>query len=142
MRRLLNETRYLPLFALVLAVSISVGCAWRPSLPKFPDFKFPAIKLPSLPDLNPFNDEIGGPAPDESIAVEIIEGGSDVGNFQVRASSFYESLTNRRFNSIITYQDESLRSYFRDAEEFDSYYSALTFSLQGAFFFKNSTTES
>lgn len=134
MRWFLNETRCLLLFALTLAVSVSIGCAWRPSLPKFPDFKFPAIKLPNFPDLNPFNDEIGGPAPDESIAVEIVEGGSDVEGFQVRASSFYESLANRRFNSVITYTDESLRSYFRDSEEFDSYYSDLAFSLQAAFF--------
>ena len=134
-----ERTRRAGLSLLLLGVCTSLGCAWRPSFPDLSDLKLPkmpAIKLPKLPDLNPFNDDVGGPQPDETLGVTTIAGSSDVGEFPLRASSFYESLRNRRFNSILTYQDEYLREYFRDADDFDTYYADLTHSLQTAFISK------
>ena len=50
------------------------------------------------------------------------------------ARDFYERLSNRRFDSIATYQDPALREFFRSPEAFADYYAELARVLGDAHF--------
>jgi hypothetical protein len=65
------------------------------------------------------------PAPRQTLAVERLE---------QLADDFYRRLTNRRFNSIATFQDPGLREFFHSAESFSDYYADLAQSLEFAYF--------
>jgi hypothetical protein len=77
-----------------------------------------------------------GPAPDASQGIELVQEGAVV-EFYERASAFYGRLARRRFDSIETYQDETLRSFFRDEATYADYYADLTGELVEAHFEKN-----
>jgi hypothetical protein len=77
-----------------------------------------------------------GPAPDEAQGIELVQDGAVV-EFYERASSFYGRLARRRFDSIETYQDETLRGFFRDETSYADYYADLTGELVEAHFEKN-----
>ena len=62
-------------------------------------------------------------------------------SFYERASSFYARLALRRFNSLATYRDETLRGYFRTEAAFSDYYAELAAALQDAHFEQNRPVE-
>lgn len=78
----------------------------------------------------------GEPPPDASQGIELVQEGAVV-EFYERASAFYGRLARRRFDSIETYQDEGLRSFFRDEASYADYYADLTSALAEAHFEKN-----
>ena len=50
------------------------------------------------------------------------------------AGIFYERINARRFNSLATYEDPSLREFFRSEAAFADYYAALAEALERAHF--------
>jgi hypothetical protein len=75
-------------------------------------------------------------APDAGEGIQLVEDAAVV-EFYERASSFYERLARRRFDSIETYQDEALRDFFRSEAAYADYYADLTGALAAAHFEKN-----
>jgi len=57
--------------------------------------------------------------------------------FQERADAFYQRLAQRRFNTLATYNDATLRSYFETQEGYSDYYARLAEELAQAHFEKN-----
>jgi len=55
----------------------------------------------------------------------------------VRASEFYGRLTGRRFNSLASFRDPSLREYFESTENYADYFSDLAQDLTDAHFERN-----
>jgi hypothetical protein len=76
------------------------------------------------------------PPPDASQGIELVQEGAVV-DFYERASAFYGRLARRRFDSIETYQDAALRSFFRDEQAYADYYADLASALVEAHFEKN-----
>jgi hypothetical protein len=99
-----------------------VGCAGRPGW----------LHAPHLPSF------AGGgePRPAEGSAVQVLSDAPEVA-FQVRASEFYDRLTGRRFNSLGTFRDPSLREYFESTESYADYFSDLAQDLADAHFERN-----
>ena len=62
-------------------------------------------------------------------------------SFYQRASAFYARLALRRFNSLATYRDETLRGYFRTEAAFSDYYADLAAALEDAHFEQNRPVE-
>ncbi len=54
--------------------------------------------------------------------------------FPLIAADFYERLANRRFDSIATFQDPSLREFFSSEESFADYYADLSQDLYDFWF--------
>jgi hypothetical protein len=74
--------------------------------------------------------------PDPSAGVEVVRS-DPVVEFYERASAFYDRMAQRRFNTLATYEDDSLRRYFRDEASFADYYADLADVLDRANFEKN-----
>jgi len=77
-----------------------------------------------------------GPAPDPSYGVEVLQSGPEVA-FVGRANAFYDKLLLRRFNTIATFEDPSLRQYFQNENAFADYYADLAQALVDAHFERN-----
>jgi len=88
----------------------------------------------------PFGGAGSGPVPDAAQGIELVGEGAVV-EFYERASAFYGRLARRRFDSIETYQDEALRSFFRNEAAYADYYADLTGALVKAHFEKNRPLE-
>lgn len=69
----------------------------------------------------------------------IAEGSGDdaILGFHDRAEAFYNRLAQRRFNTLATYNDPTLRSYFETQEGYSDYYARLAQELTDAKFEKN-----
>lgn len=61
--------------------------------------------------------------------------------FQERADTFYKRLTQRRFNTLATFNDPTLRAFFETQEGFSDYYARLAEDLTAAHFEKNRPLE-
>ena len=77
-----------------------------------------------------------GVAPDPSHGVEVLQSGPEV-EFLERANAFYDKLLLRRFNTIATFEDPSLRQYFQNEGAFSDYYADLAQVLVDAHFERN-----
>jgi len=53
---------------------------------------------------------------------------------ELLARDFYRRIANRRFNSIATYQDPSLREFFRSEQAWSDYYADLVQKLEDGHF--------
>jgi len=58
-------------------------------------------------------------------------------SFQERADVFYKRLAQRRFNTLATYNDPTLRGYFENQDAYSDYYARLAQELTDAHFEKN-----
>lgn len=96
----------LPALAAVLVLGASAGCAGRGA------------------------DD--APAPFDIGVVE--EGAGGRRALMLLANDFYKRIANRRFNSIATYQDPSLREFFRTEQAWSDYYADLVQKLEDASF--------
>lgn len=76
------------------------------------------------------------PPPDVVQGAQIVTDAAVV-DFQVRAQAFYDRFTNRRVNTLATYQDGALRGYFRSEQDFADYYANLAQALVEAHFERN-----
>lgn len=101
-------------------VGCSTASAPRWLWPFGSDEPAPAAAAPTTP-------RAAAPAP----ADEVILG------FQERADAFYQRLAQRRFNTLATYNDPMLRSYFETQEGYSDYYARLAEELTEAHFEKN-----
>ncbi|MGH0034377.1 MAG: hypothetical protein ACQGVK_05070 [Myxococcota bacterium] len=72
------------------------------------------------------------PAPFDIRVVEEGPGGRRA--LTLLATDFYRRIANRRFNSIATYQDPSLREFFRTEQAWSDYYADLVQKLEEAYF--------
>lgn len=72
------------------------------------------------------------PAPFDIGVVE--EGAGGRRALTLLATDFYRRIANRRFNSIATYQDPSLREFFRTEQAWSDYYADLVQKLEDAHF--------
>jgi hypothetical protein len=72
------------------------------------------------------------PAPFDISVVEEGPGGRRA--LTLLAKDFYRRIANRRFNSIATYQDPSLREFFRTEQAWSDYYADLVQKLESAYF--------
>ncbi|HVP28423.1 MAG TPA: hypothetical protein VMW35_04600 [Myxococcota bacterium] len=77
-----------------------------------------------------------GPGPDVSQGAQIVDDPAVV-DFQIHAQAFYDRFTNRRVNTLATYQDGVLRGYFRSDKEYADYYANLAQALVEAHFERN-----
>ena len=77
-----------------------------------------------------------GVPPDASQGLTLVDDAAVVAFYQ-RASAFYGRLARRRFDSIETYQDETLHDYFRNEQAYADYYADLAAALVEAHFEKN-----
>ena len=92
----------------------------------------PPLQLPPPPVATP----VGIPnAPVTEVGDAAILG------FQERADAFYTRLTQRRFNTLATYNDPTLRAYFETQDGFSDYYARLAEDLTAAHFEKNRPLE-
>jgi hypothetical protein len=107
-------------FALALVCAAALGGCARPSW-------LPTLTLPSFGG--------DGPAPDAGRVseVEVVES-ADVTEFYARATEFYQRLEGRRFNSIASFRDAGLRTYFENEQSFTDYYADLADDLAVAHF--------
>jgi hypothetical protein len=80
------------------------------------------------------------PPPDLSEGVEIVDS-RGITSFYERASAFYDRMARRRFNTLATYEDPTLRRYFQDTASFSDYYADLANQLAEAHFAKNRALE-
>ncbi len=78
--------------------------------------------------------------PDLSEGLEIVDS-RGITSFYERASAFYDRMARRRFNTLATYEDTTLRRYFRDAASFSDYYADLASHLAEAHFAKSRALE-
>ena len=78
--------------------------------------------------------------PDLSEGVEIVDS-RGITSFYERASAFYHRMARRRFNTLATYEDTTLRRYFQDNNSFSDYYADLANHLAEAHFAKNRALE-
>ena len=78
--------------------------------------------------------------PDLSEGVEIVDS-RGITSFYERASAFYDRMARRRFNTLATYEDTTLRRYFQDDASFSDYYADLANHLAEAHFEKNRALE-
>jgi hypothetical protein len=122
---------------LVLALGACSRPGWlrapdldMPDMPDMPDVGMPDVDLPSFGRGEPAVQ----PAP--NTAVEVLTDSPEV-EFHVRASQFYEGLTGRRFNSLTTYRDPTLREFFETQESFSDYFADLAQDLADANFERN-----
>jgi hypothetical protein len=84
----------------------------------------------------PFGGAGEQPAADAEQGIQLVEDPALL-EFYERASAFYGRLARRRFDSIETFQDESLRDFFRDEAAYSDYYADLTSALVEAHFERN-----
>jgi hypothetical protein len=112
-----------------LASTTLAGCAWlgleRPDLPDLPEVHLPSFGSDDAP---------AKPAPEGT--VEVVTGAPEL-EFHGRAAQFYERLTGRRFNSVTTFRDPTLREYFESEESFSEYFADLAQELADAHFERN-----
>jgi hypothetical protein len=78
--------------------------------------------------------------PNLSEGVEIVDS-RGIARFYERASAFYDRMARRRFNTLATYEDTTLRRYFQDTASFSDYYADLANHLAEAHFAKNRALE-
>jgi hypothetical protein len=69
-----------------------------------------------------------------------VAGGYAIDFFQ-RAETFYETLIQRRFNTLETFKDPVLRDHFQTPDAFFDYYADLAQSLQAARFDRSRPTD-
>ena len=97
----------------------------------------------------PFGEkEPGAPAPAElaapppaTPAPTILPSDAEVLDFHDFAEAFYQRLTQRRFNTLATFEDPKLRGYFETQEGYSDYYARLAQDLETAHFEKNKPLE-
>ncbi len=65
---------------------------------------------------------------------------AEVVAFAERISAFYERLENKRLDSLLTFEDPQLRSFFRGDREFSDYYASLAAQVREASF-RNARTD-
>jgi len=85
-----------------------------------------AVRAPATTPVLPASPEPVLPPGDEALL-----------GFHERAEAFYERLAQRRFNTLATYNDPMLRSYFETQEGYSDYYARLAEELTEAHFEKN-----
>lgn len=127
---------------LLLLVAAIGGCA-RPGwlrapdldMPDLPDLDMPDLDMPSV-DLPSFGGKESTAQPAADSGVEVLTASPEV-EFHLRASQFYERLTGRRFNSLATFRDPTLREFFQTQESFSDYFSDLAQDLADANFERN-----
>ena len=112
--------------ALSILVALAAACA-RPGWLRAPDF-------------GSSDGERADAAPAAGGGVEVLTSSPEV-EFHLHASQFYESLTGRRFNSLVTYRDPALRAYFETPERFSDYFADLAHDLEKAHFERNQPLE-
>lgn len=100
--------------------------------------RLPDVPMPSFGSGG--GDERAAPAPGAT-AVAIATAEAPEVAFHRRASEFYERLTGRRFNSLATFRDPSLREYFDSTDSFADYFSDLAQDLTEAHFERNQPVE-
>lgn len=123
---------------LALALALGAGGCSRPGwlrapdldMPELPDVDFPSVDLPRLGS----DEQAVAPAPDSG--VEVLNASPEL-EFHDRASQFYQRLTGRRFNSLATFRDPSLREFFETPESFSDYFADLAQDLADANFERN-----
>jgi hypothetical protein len=76
------------------------------------------------------------PPPNLSAGVEIVDS-RGITSFYERASVFYDRMARRRFNTLATYGDTTLRRYFQGTASFSDYYADLANQLAEAHFAKS-----
>jgi hypothetical protein len=76
-------------------------------------------------------------APVAPRAATLAPGDDAVLGFHERAEAFYQRLAQRRFNTLATYNDPTLRGYFETQEGYSDYYARLAEELTEARFEKN-----
>ena len=92
----------------------------------------PPVRLPPPPVATPLT-------PPNAPITET--GDAAIIGFQERADAFYKRLTQRRFNTLATYNDPTLRAYFETQEGYSDYYARLAQDLTDAHFEKNRPLE-
>jgi hypothetical protein len=104
----------------VLAPTLG-ACAWTPSWLHVPGLGrgHPAAQIPA--------------APASSNAVPTV-GGAPEAQFLTQAADFYDHLTGRRFDSLVTFRDPALRTYFQTDQSFSDYFADLAQDLADAHF--------
>ncbi len=87
----------------------------------------------------PVRDEARAPAPVAPAPAPrpVAPADEAVLSFQDRADAFYQRLAQRRFNTLATYNDATLRAYFQTQEGYSDYYARLAEDLVQAHFEKN-----
>jgi hypothetical protein len=123
-----------------LALALAAGGCARPGWMRVPDVDLPDVKLPDvkLPSvgLPSFGSDAVTARPAADSGVEVLTDAPEV-EFHLRASQFYERLTGRRFNSLVTYRDPALREFFETQESFSDYFADLAQDLAEANFARN-----
>jgi hypothetical protein len=114
-----------------VTVLIAVGGCARPSwlhMPELPDM--PEVHMPSvtLPSLSRGDSKVG-----RASQVEVADS-TEVADFYTRATDFYRKLEGRRFNSVVSFRDAGLRSYFENEQAFTDYYADVADDLATAHF--------
>lgn len=110
--------------AVALAAAGCGGVSWL----RVPWFGGGDEERPAPP---PVSSPIPAPAP-----VPVLSDQAALG-FHDRAQAFYERLMLRRFNTLATYEDDFLRSYFQTPDAYSDYYAKLAQDLSEARFEKN-----
>jgi len=118
-----------------LALMAGIGGCARPGWLHAPDLHMPDIDLPSV-DLPSLGSKAAAEQPAAGSAVEVVTDSPEV-EFHARASQFYDRLTGRRFNSLATFRDPSLREFFESQESFSDYFADLAQDLAEANFEHN-----
>jgi len=104
---------YMPRLALIVLLALQPGCAlWRGGYAPEPA------------------------APDLSQGVAVVESESLDKIFQ-RTSTFYKRLAGRRFNTLASYRDDGLRSFFRTDRAHADFFADFTGALRRANFERN-----
>jgi len=85
-----------------------------------------AVRAPAPTPVPPASSEHALPQGDEALL-----------GFHERAEAFYKRLAQRRFNTLATYNDPTLRAYFETQEGYSDYYARLAEELTEAHFEKN-----
>lgn len=122
------------LLAGAVGLALAAGCS-RPGWLRAPDLDLPDLRMPSV-DLPSLGSDRSAAAPAADSGVEVLSDSPEV-EFHLRASEFYERLTGRRFNSLTTYRDPSLREFFESQESFSDYFADLAQDLADAHFERN-----
>jgi hypothetical protein len=128
----------------VLTLLAAIGGCARPGWLRTPDLDMPDLPdldMPDMPDmpsvdLPSFGSQEATAQPAADSGVEVLTASPEV-EFHLRASQFYERLTGRRFNSLATYRDPSLREFFETQESFSDYFADLAQDLADANFERN-----
>lgn len=118
-----------------VALAVALGGCSRPGWLRAPDLDLPDVGMPNV-DLPSFGSGETRERPAADSSVEVLTDAPEVA-FHQRASQFYQRLTGRRFNSLGTYRDPTLREFFETPESFSDYFADLAQALADADFARN-----